>query len=670
MAPPAERSVRVSKRLTPPDAIAVLGSGNMGSGIAQACAQAGFPVRVRDLTEAQIARGRGIIESTLDGALRRKKITPAQRAEILGRIHFTTDLGEAVRGTQLVIEAVFEEESVKKAVFEEAGPHLGPETIVATNTSSLSVSRLATHVPEPSRFAGLHFFYPAPINKLLEVVGGDATRPEVLATLERFAYDLRKIPIRTKDSAGFCVNRFFVPYMNEATRIAEDGLGSWATIEEVGREVTGAAHGPFEIMNLTGPTIAHHACQSLADAFGPFYDPTDLLEEQTEKKVPWDWRASEVEPARKPAIRARFEGAIWGIATRLVEEGVASAEAVETGAAVGLRWKNTPFAQINAVGVPRAYECVQEFARRWEAAFPVSADLKARAERKEHDWPIQLVRLERKESVAWVLLDRPAALNSLNTETFHQLHATFRTLAHDPSVRAVVLAGAGPVFSAGADVAEMSTKSVAEARAFGFLGQEVCRAIEEFPAPVIALVEGVCPGRRPRARPLGGPYRRVGDGPGRAPRGDGGHPPRPGRGLPADTAHRARPHEVRAVHREPPERSRGRAVRVRRPDLPRGTGPGGDAGPGGPDRDPGPLGPFLGEDGGQSRHRVTDRRGAAARGRVREPHVRHLGPDRGDGRLPGAAAPEVRGPVARLSRGSPGTRRRRGTSRDRTAPRA
>ena len=490
MAPPAERSVRVSKRLTPPDAIAVLGSGNMGSGIAQACAQAGFPVRVRDLTEAQIARGRGIIESTLDGALRRKKITPAQRAEILGRIHFTTDLGEAVRGTQLVIEAVFEEESVKKAVFEEAGPHLGPETIVATNTSSLSVSRLATHVPEPSRFAGLHFFYPAPINKLLEVVGGDATRPEVLATLERFAYDLRKIPIRTKDSAGFCVNRFFVPYMNEATRIAEDGLGSWATIEEVGREVTGAAHGPFEIMNLTGPTIAHHACQSLADAFGPFYDPTDLLEEQTEKKVPWDWRASEVEPARKPAIRARFEGAIWGIATRLVEEGVASAEAVETGAAVGLRWKNTPFAQINAVGVPRAYECVQEFARRWEAAFPVSADLKARAERKEHDWPIQLVRLERKESVAWVLLDRPAALNSLNTETFHQLHATFRTLAHDPSVRAVVLAGAGPVFSAGADVAEMSTKSVAEARAFGFLGQEVCRAIEEFPAPVIALVEG------------------------------------------------------------------------------------------------------------------------------------------------------------------------------------
>lgn len=462
----------------------------MGNGIAQACAQAGFSVRVRDLTDAQIARGRGLIEATLDGAIRRKKLSAAQKEEILGRIRFTTDLGSAIRGAKLVIEAVFEEEEVKKAVFTEATPDLDPAAIVVTNTSSLSVTRLATHIPDPSRFAGLHFFYPAPINKLVEIVGGEATSPEALATLERFAYDLRKIPIRTRDAAGFCVNRFFVPYMNEATRIAEDGLGSWATIEEVGREVTGASHGPFEIMNLTGPTIAYHACQSLADTFGPFYDPTDLLEERVEAKTPWDWRASQVEPERKAAIRARFEGAIWGIATRLVEEGVATAEAVETGASVGLRWKNTPFAQISEAGVPHAYDRVVEFSRRWEAAFPVSAELKARAELKEHHWPIRLVRVERKGPVAWVLLDRPAALNSLNSPLFHQLGAAFRTLAHETDVRAVVLAGAGPVFSAGADVAEMSTKTVAEARAFGFLGQDVCRAIEEFPAPVIALVEG------------------------------------------------------------------------------------------------------------------------------------------------------------------------------------
>jgi enoyl-CoA hydratase / 3-hydroxyacyl-CoA dehydrogenase len=487
---PSAGSFVLATRLAPPDAIAVLGSGNMGSGIAQTCAQAGFSVRVRDLTDAQIARGRSTIEATLDGAIRRKKITAAQRTEILGRIQFTTNLGEAVRGAKLVIEAVFEEEAVKKAVFEEAAPDLDPSAIVATNTSSLSVSRLAKYLPNPSRFAGLHFFYPAPINKLLEIAGGESTSPDVLATLERFAYDLRKIPIVVKDSAGFCVNRFFVPYLNEATRVAEDGLGSWATIEEVGRELTGAANGPFELMNLTGTPIAFHSCHSLADAFGPYYDPTDLLAEQAEKKLPWDWRATQVEPDRKPAIRARFEGMLWGITTRLVEEGVASAEAVETGASVGLRWKNTPFAQISGVGVPAAYERVQEFGRRWGAAFPVSEQLRAGAARHETRWPLRLVRVERQGPVTWVLLDRPAVLNSLNSEVLQQLGATFQALASEPGIRAVVLAGAGPVFCAGADIAEMAAKGLSDGRAFGFQGQEVCRLIEEFPAPVIAFVEG------------------------------------------------------------------------------------------------------------------------------------------------------------------------------------
>jgi enoyl-CoA hydratase/3-hydroxyacyl-CoA dehydrogenase len=477
-------------RLAPPDPVTVLGSGNMGSGIAQACAQAGFPVRLRDLTTAQLDRGRGLITATLEGAIKRKKLTAAQRDEILGRITFTTDLGEAVRGAKLVIEAVFEEEAVKQALFAELAPHLDPEAIVATNTSSLSVTRLAAHLPAPARFAGLHFFYPAPINKLLEIVAGDATDPAVLQTLEGFGYRLRKIPIRVRDSAGFCVNRFFVPYMNEATRMAEDGVASLATIEEVGREITGATHGPFEIMNLTGIPIGHHAAQSLANAFGPFYDPTDILEEQLKKGEPWAWRDSTVEPERKAAVRLQFEGMIWGVATRLVEEGVASPEAVETGAVVGLRWATGPFAQISAAGVKEARARVERFATKWGEAFPVSAELRARADLAEERWPIHYVHTEQHRGVTWVLLDRPAVLNSLNSEVLTQLGDTFRRLAREGHHRVVVLAGAGPVFCAGADIAEMAGKDLAQGRAFGFVGQEICRAIEEFHAPVIALVEG------------------------------------------------------------------------------------------------------------------------------------------------------------------------------------
>jgi enoyl-CoA hydratase / 3-hydroxyacyl-CoA dehydrogenase len=477
--------------LRPPAVITVLGGGNMGSGIAQAAAQAGFSVRVRDVDAAAIARGRGLIEKMLQGAIDRKKLSPAKRDEVLGRIAFTTDLAEAVRGSALVVEAVFEEMAVKQALFRDVAPLVGPETIVATNTSSLSVTALAEGFPSPGRFAGLHFFYPAAINKLVEIIGGAATDRAALEELTRFCYLLRKVPIETKDAAGFCVNRYFVPYLNEATRLAEEGVASLATIEEVGRELFGATLGPFELMNVTGIPIAFHAESSLARAFGPAYAPTALLESQFRSGAPWAWKGTAVEPEKKPAVRDRFVGLTVGIATRLVEEGVASAEATDRGAVVGLRRRTGPFALLSEVGIAAALRSVEAYAARFPpGAFPVSQELRERVARGDNGWPLALVRVERHGPVAWVLLDRPEVLNSLNSEVFRQVEAAFERLEREPDVRAVVLAGSSPVFAAGADIAEMARKDLAEGLAFGFLGQKVARRIETFPAPVIALVEG------------------------------------------------------------------------------------------------------------------------------------------------------------------------------------
>lgn len=476
--------------IKPPGPIAVLGAGNMGSGIAQACAQAGFEVRARDLDTAALDRGRAAITKTLEGAVARKKITPAQKEEILGRVRFTTDAAEAVRGSSLVIEAVFEEDAVKREVFREVAPHLAPESIVATNTSSLSVAALSTAIPVPARFAGLHFFYPAALNRLVEIIAGPQTDPGVVNRLERFSYRLRKIPIRVADRPGFAVNRYFVPYLNEAARMAGEGLASLATIERAGRELSGASMGPFELMNVTGVTIAYHSMQSLAAAFGGPYAPASALETQFRSKAPWGWKETTVEPDRLPAVRDRLRGMVFGIATRLVEEGVATPEAVDRGAAVGLRWAKGPFALLSEAGTPAALGLVEAFASRWKGEFPISSELRRLAAAGTSRWPVRHVIVRREGPIAWVLLDRPEVLNSLNSEVLRDLDSAFAGLAHAEGLRVVILAGSSPVFAAGADIAEMVGKSPAEGRAFGFVGQEVCRRIEEFPAPVIALVEG------------------------------------------------------------------------------------------------------------------------------------------------------------------------------------
>lgn len=477
-------------KVPPGSPVAVLGAGNMGSGIGQSFAQAGYSVRLFDLTEPLVQKARERIEKNLAGAVERKKLPSGERDRVMSRLFFSTDLDAVTREVRLVVEAVFEEEKVKRALFDQLAALLSDDALVATNTSSLSVTRLQEPFPYPERFAGLHFFYPAAINRLVEVIGGARTADATVAALESVAYRLRKIPIRAADRAGFAVNRFFVPYLNEATRLAEEDVANMATIEQVGRELFGTKLGPFELMNQTGIPIAYHSMSSLERAFGAAYAPTALLTRQFEAAAPWKWSDSAPVPERAQAVRERFRGLVFGIATRLVEEQVASPEAVDRGAVVGLRWQKGPFGLMSDLGLATALYEVETYAARFPGNFPVSPELHARVRSGENRWPLRLVRVEREGPIAWVLLDRPEVLNAVNSQVLEQLDQAFTALAEVPELRVVVLGGSSPVFAAGADIAEMVNKDVAGGRAFGFAGQAVCRRIEEFRTPVIALVEG------------------------------------------------------------------------------------------------------------------------------------------------------------------------------------
>lgn len=468
--------------------VAVVGAGNMGSGIALACAQSGFDVVLRDTNEALVRRGMDNIATQLKKRVEKGKLKQAEMDATLSRIKPTTDLKVLSEGAHLVIEAVFEEMKVKNEVFGELDRLCPATTVFATNTSSLSVTEMAKATKRAERFGGLHFFNPAAVNLLVEVVAGNETSEETVETLTTFSRTLGKLPVRTADSAGFAVNRAFVPLLNESCRIVEEDLASPATIDAAAKEAFGITMGPFELMNFTGIPIAYHSQESLHKAFGPFYKPSAVLERAFKAGTPFDI-AGRIEPEATKAVAERLLGVTLGIAAKLVDEGVATAEDTDKAATTGLRWATGPFALMNRIGTGKALRLVEAIHARHGAAFPVAANLQAHGG-KNTPWTLRRVNVRRKGRVAIVSLDRPDALNALNGEVLSDLEATIDTLPMDKTLRAVVLTGEGRSFAAGADIKQMVALTPLEARRYTAMGQRVFRKIETLPVPVIAAVNG------------------------------------------------------------------------------------------------------------------------------------------------------------------------------------
>lgn len=473
--------------------VVVVGSGTMGAGIGQACAQAGHPTTLVDIDQEALDRAVDGIRSGLEGLVEKGKKDRAEVDTVLDRLSTTTDLAAAASEADLVIEAVFEEMKVKEDVFAQVAGAVDEGTVVATNTSSLSVTDLGEAFGDPSRFAGLHFFYPAMINRLVEVVPGEGTDPAVLAALTDVAHGLGKVPIRTADAAGFAVNRFFVPFLNEACRIHADGVAI-PTIEAAAKDRLGIGMGPFELMNVTGIPIAFHAQTTLFEAFGEAYAVAPLLKEQFEAGEDWDLGSDDdVEEDRLEAVGDRLLGLLFGVASQLVEEGVATAEATDVGAAVGLRWKQGPFALMNELGTARALELVEAYADEHATGdFDVAANLQEQGASDE-PWPLRQAVFEKDEHDArlgWVHVQRPAQLNALNSQVLEDLEAAFREAAADEDVRVVGFTGAGKAFIAGADIRQMRETSPIDNRDYTELGQRVTTLIESVEKPVIAAVNG------------------------------------------------------------------------------------------------------------------------------------------------------------------------------------
>ena len=257
--------------------VGVLGAGLMGSGIAEVCAKAGYETVVREVDEGLVKKGLSRIEGSLGKAVEKGKLASADRDAAWKRLASTTRL-EDLAGCDLILEAIVENLEVKKQTFGALDGICGPAAIFCSNTSSLTITEISAATQRPDRFAGLHFFNPVPVMKLVEVVRTIATSEETVAAVFEFAKSLGKEPIRTGDNSGFVVNRLLVPYLLDAVRALEEGVATREDIDK-GMEL-GCGHpmGPLTLADFIGLDVLYAIGDSLYEEFKQTeYAPPPLI---------------------------------------------------------------------------------------------------------------------------------------------------------------------------------------------------------------------------------------------------------------------------------------------------------------------------------------------------------------------------------------------------------
>lgn len=264
------------------ESVGVVGAGTMGHGIAQVFAAHGFDVRLADTSDAAVRRGLAGIENSLERLLAKEKITAADKAATLGRIGVATDLA-ALAGADLVVEAVTESLSVKAELLQALDRACGPGTILASNTSSISLTRLAAATGRPDRVIGMHFMNPVPLMELVEIIRALQTSEETYRRVHDLALRLGKTPVSVKDSPGFVSNRVLMPMINEAIFTLHEGLATAEDIDTVMKLGMHHPMGPLALADLIGLDTCLSILEVLQDGFGdPKYRPCPLLRQMVD----------------------------------------------------------------------------------------------------------------------------------------------------------------------------------------------------------------------------------------------------------------------------------------------------------------------------------------------------------------------------------------------------
>ncbi len=259
--------------------VGIIGAGTMGNGIAQTCAMSGFAVVMLDINEAAIQKGLTTIASSLDRLIKKEKISEGQKATALALIQATTDMAD-MSGVDIVIEAATENEGLKLKIIKDVERVIGPDAIIASNTSSISITHMAAATARPDKFIGLHFFNPVPVMALVEIIRGLQTSDQTHARVEALAQALGKYPITVKNNPGFVVNRILCPMINEAIFAFSEGLASAEAIDEGMKLGCNHPIGPLALADMVGLDTLLAVMQVFYEGFDDSkYRPAPLLKE-------------------------------------------------------------------------------------------------------------------------------------------------------------------------------------------------------------------------------------------------------------------------------------------------------------------------------------------------------------------------------------------------------
>jgi enoyl-CoA hydratase/3-hydroxyacyl-CoA dehydrogenase len=504
--------------------VTVIGAGDMGHGIAELFAVNGYDVTLMDKFPQAVEKAKARVGASLDKLVERGKITKEQAAETKARLSYSMEIPQAVSQADLVVEAVPESTELKKSVFKEASDNAPPGAILASNTSSIRISELAKAITRPERMAGMHFFNPPMLMKLVELIPGVATAPAVLTELEGICSTLARTPVRVlKDSPGFIVNRINAADTLFFCLVLDNKIAEPAEVDNFAR-AQGLPMGPYELLDFVGVDIGADSLAYFAVALSPEYGKgktfakmakNGLLGKKSGKGF-YDWTNGKADIPKAPATDKVTIMDIFSIeineAVKLIEEGVATPEDIEKSVTLGM---NRPFGPISVAkdlsnsevkakleDLASRFDCGIFAPTRSIAQGRMRDAIEGRLERQKEpllqndvarvdarDPRVGVVKVERLQgSVAKVVLNRPR-YNTINAEVIDGLESAISEISKDPAVHVVLFTGEGDVFSAGADLSQFFSSSLAFSE-FARRGARVMKSISELPKLTIAVMKG------------------------------------------------------------------------------------------------------------------------------------------------------------------------------------